>query len=60
MLFSGYIHWELGFERFSYFQSAYWVEKLLSVDNLFVFIMVFGFFKVPKKLQHKVLFWGII
>ena len=60
MLFSGYIYWELGFERFSYFQSAYWVEKLLSVDNLFVFIMVFGFFKVPKKLQHKVLFRGII
>ena len=39
---------------------VYWIEKALSVDNLFVFILVFGFFKVPKYLHHKVLFWGII
>ncbi|RDI11991.1 TerC family protein [Flavobacterium sp. AG291] len=60
MAFSGVIYYYLGFEQFTQFQSAYWIEKALSVDNLFVFILVFGFFNVPKHLHHKVLFWGII
>jgi tellurite resistance protein TerC len=60
MIFSGVIYYILGFEQFAQFQSAYWIEKALSVDNLFVFILVFGFFNVPKHLHHKVLFWGII
>jgi tellurite resistance protein TerC len=60
MIFSGVIYYYLGFEQFTQFQSAYWIEKALSVDNLFVFILVFGFFNVPKYLHHKVLFWGII
>lgn len=60
MIFSGVIYYFLGFEQFTQFQSAYWIEKALSVDNLFVFILVFGFFNVPKHLHHKVLFWGII
>lgn len=67
MIFSGVIYGvfsvdshELALEKFSQFQSAYWIEKALSVDNLFVFILVFGFFKVPRDYQHKVLFWGII
>ncbi|AXG73923.1 hypothetical protein DVK85_06570 [Flavobacterium arcticum] len=60
MLFSGVIYWVVGWESFTQFQSAYWIEKALSVDNLFVFILVFGFFNVPKYLHHKVLFWGII
>ncbi|WP_256006521.1 MULTISPECIES: TerC family protein [Pedobacter] len=60
MIFSGVIYYVSGFEKFTQFQSAYWIEKALSVDNLFVFILVFGYFKVPKMLHHKVLFWGII
>ncbi|MPT33850.1 MAG: hypothetical protein E2604_01875, partial [Flavobacterium sp.] len=60
MLFSGFIYYYAGMEKFSQFQSAYWIEKALSVDNLFVFILVFGFFNVPKENHHKVLFWGII
>ena len=60
MLFSGVIYYFLGFVQFTQFQSAYWIEKALSVDNLFVFILVFGFFNVPKENHHKVLFWGII
>jgi tellurite resistance protein TerC len=60
MIFSGVIYYVMGFEQFTQFQSAYWIEKALSVDNLFVFILVFGFFNVPKHLHHKVLFWGII
>ena len=49
-----------GLEKFAQFQSAYWIEKALSVDNLFVFILVFGFFNVPREYHHKVLFWGIL
>lgn len=60
MLFSLYVYFDSGFERFSQFQSAYWIEKALSVDNLFVFILVFGFFNVSKVVQHRVLFWGIL
>jgi len=60
MIFSGVIYYVMDFEAFTQFQSAYWIEKALSVDNLFVFILVFGFFNVPKELHHKVLFWGII
>jgi tellurite resistance protein TerC len=40
--------------------TCYLIEKSLSVDNLFVFLMVFSFFSVPSAYQHKVLFWGII
>jgi tellurite resistance protein TerC len=60
MAFSGVVYLTSGFEKFTQFQSAYWIEKALSVDNLFVFILVFGFFNVPKELHHKVLFWGIL
>jgi tellurite resistance protein TerC len=60
MVFSVVIYQFMGFEKFTQFQSAYWIEKTLSVDNLFVFILVFGFFNVPQELHHKVLFWGVI
>lgn len=60
MLFSGFIYIQEGFEKFAQFQSAYWIEEALSIDNLFVFILVFNFFKLKDELQHKVLFWGII
>lgn len=42
------------------FLTGYLIEKSLSVDNLFVFIMIFSFFNVQPKYQHKVLFWGIL
>ena len=42
------------------FFTGYLIEKALSVDNIFVFIMIFGYFRVPALYQHKVLFWGII
>lgn len=60
MIFSGVVYYLNGFEKFTQFQSAYWIEKALSVDNLFVFILVFGFFNVDKKVQHRVLFWGVL
>lgn len=42
------------------FLTGYLIEKSLSVDNIFVFVLIFGYFKVPAKYQHRVLFWGII
>lgn len=60
MIFSGVVYYTLGFEKFTQFQSAYWIEKALSVDNLFVFILVFGFFNVAKEVQHRILFWGVL
>ncbi|MEA4841099.1 MAG: TerC family protein [Bacteroidales bacterium] len=42
------------------FFTGYLIEESLSIDNLFVFIMIFGFFKIDPKYQHSVLFWGII
>lgn len=41
------------------FFTGYLIEESLSVDNLFVFILIFSFFKIPQDLQHRVLFWGI-
>ena len=60
MIFSGLIYNYAGAAKFYEFQSAYWIEKALSVDNLFVFILVFKFFDVAGENKHKVLFWGII
>src|SRR3569832_1949309 len=42
------------------FITGYLIEESFSVDNLFVFLLIFRFFQVPSQFQHKVLFWGII
>jgi len=42
------------------FLTGYIIEKSLSVDNIFVFVLIFSYFKVPARYQHKVLFWGIL
>lgn len=60
LLFAGYIYIDQGQAKATEFLSAYVIEKTLSVDNLFVFILIFGYFKVPKEYHHKVLFWGIM
>lgn len=67
MIFSGVIYLvysqdsaEIGMEKFLQFQSAYWIEKSLSADNLFVFILIFSQFKVADEVKHKVLSWGIL
>ena len=58
--FSGYIAWIDGKERAIEYLSAYVVEKSLSIDNLFVFALLFEAFKIQKKQQHRLLFWGIL
>ncbi len=60
LLFNAGVWYELGRERAAEFFAGWLLEKSLSVDNLFVFLLVFGYFKVPKEYQHKVLFWGIL
>jgi tellurite resistance protein TerC len=49
-----------GREQGIFFLTGYVVEKSLSVDNLFVFLLIFTYFGVPKKYQHEVLFWGVL
>jgi tellurite resistance protein TerC len=49
-----------GQEKGLEYLTGYVIEKSLSVDNLFVFLLIFSFFSVPKRDEHKVLFWGIL
>jgi tellurite resistance protein TerC len=58
--FNGWIWWEYGGRPALEFLTGYLLEKALSVDNLFVFLVVFSYFKVPAAYQHRVLFWGIL
>lgn len=60
LLFAGFIWFELGGAVAQEFLTAWLVEKSLSVDNLFVFLVIFGRLKIPRTEQHRVLFWGIV
>ncbi len=59
-LFAVLIWFERGPDRALEFAAGYIIEWSLSVDNLFVFLVVFGYFAVPAAYQHRVLFWGIM
>jgi tellurite resistance protein TerC len=54
------VYLSFGSERALEFLTGYLIEKALSVDNIFVFMVVFSVFAVPAALQHRVLFWGIL
>jgi tellurite resistance protein TerC len=60
LLFNAFILWQFGLGKAKLFFTGYLIELSLSVDNLFVFLLIFTYFKVPKKYQHRVLFWGIV
>ena len=60
MCFNAFVYWEFGLDKAKLFFTGYLIELSLSVDNLFVFLLIFTYFKVPKKYQHRVLFWGIM
>ncbi len=60
LLFNLGIYYYAGKQQALEFFAGYVIEKSLSIDNVFVFILIFSYFKVPAKYQHKVLFWGII
>lgn len=60
MCFGGFVWWELGRDKAMEFYTGYVIEQSLSMDNLFVMALIFGYFKIPRKYQHRVLFWGIL
>jgi tellurite resistance protein TerC len=60
LLFGAGVYWRFGSQRGLEFLSGYVIEKALSVDNLFVFLVIFSGFRVPDELQHRVLEWGIL
>jgi tellurite resistance protein TerC len=60
MAFNLFVYSYLGKEKALEFFTAYVIEKSLSIDNIFVMIMIFSYFHVPQEYQHKVLFWGIL
>ena len=60
LLFCFGIYYTKGADSALKFLAGYLIEKSLSVDNLFVFLLIFSYFSVPKKYLHKVLFWGVL
>ncbi|HKZ01411.1 MAG TPA: TerC family protein [Pyrinomonadaceae bacterium] len=60
MFFATLVFWNQGTQRGLEFLTGYIIELSLSVDNLFVFLLIFSYFKVPSRFQHRVLFWGVL
>ena len=60
LLFGAGLWWQQGAERGIEYFTGYFIEKSLSMDNVFVIALIFGYFSVPPHLQHRVLFWGIL
>lgn len=60
LVFSGWVGWYLGRQEALTFLTGYVIEMSLSIDNLFVFILIFSSFKIEEQYQHRVLFWGIL
>src|SRR3984893_7133915 len=60
MLFASLVFRHQGSQRGLEFLTGYLIELSLSVDNLFVFLLIFSYFKVPLKYQHRVLYWGVL
>ena len=59
-VFAVIVFWYQGTDRGLEFVTGYLIELSLSVDNLFVFLLIFSYFKVPARYQHRVLFWGVM
>lgn len=60
LVFNGLIYYWFGEAKAVEFLTGYLIEKSLSIDNIFVFVLVFGYFQIPAIYQHKILFWGIL
>jgi tellurite resistance protein TerC len=58
--FAALVWWRFGPERGLEFTTGYLIEKALSVDNIFVFVVIFQAFSIPSLYQHRVLFWGVL
>ena len=60
LLFGAWVWWYLGAQSGMDYYTGFMIEKSLSMDNVFVIALVFGFFAIPRQYQHRVLFWGIL
>ena len=60
LLFGAWIWWYLGPQSGMDYFTGFMIEKSLSMDNVFVIAIIFGFFAIPRAYQHRVLFWGIM
>jgi len=60
LAFNVFVYFEMGMQAATEFFTGYVIEKSLSVDNLFVFVLLFSYFNVPARYQHRILFWGIV
>jgi tellurite resistance protein TerC len=60
LLFGAWIWWYLGPQSGMDYLTGFMIEKSLSMDNVFVIAIIFGFFAIPRAYQHRVLFWGIM
>jgi len=60
LAFNGLVYHRRGGELGNQFLAAYLVELCLSVDNVFIFIVIFAYFRIAPKWQHRVLFWGVL
>src|SRR4028119_265656 len=60
LVFNAGIYHFMGPQAGLEFLTGYLIEKALSVDNIFVFVLIFSYFQVPPRYQHRVLFWGIL
>jgi tellurite resistance protein TerC len=60
LCFNYFVYHTMGHEAGVQWLTGYLVEKALSVDNLFVFLLIFTYFKVPAEYQHRILFWGVL
>jgi tellurite resistance protein TerC len=60
LLFGGFVWHQLGSQRGMEYLTGFMIEKSLSMDNVFVIALIFGFFAIPQQYQHRVLFWGIL
>jgi tellurite resistance protein TerC len=60
LAFAGWVWWDKGHAKGLEFITGYVIEYALSVDNLFMFVVIFTYFAVPAAYQHRVLFWGIL
>jgi len=60
LLFNAGIWWQFGTEPAVQFLTGYLIEKSLSIDNIFVFVIIFSSLAIPQLYQHRVLFWGIL
>jgi len=60
LLFNGAVFFYVGPERGLEFFTAYVIERALSFDNLFVFVLIFSYFGVPRQYHHRALFWGVV